>query len=149
MITNIDDGDSAGGGGDGGGDDDDDKFYLCGAVYTCRCKSMRMRNLVIFLYIIVHMSVYVCMYRHICVRIWLCHACPYVYILRLYVLYDYVQRCEDTFSVELLYIDESYYCLYFINSASTLPQTGTQPPLQCQSPSDLLRIIAFQSNDGI
>ena len=36
--------------------------------------------------------------------------CPYVYILRVYVLYDYVQRCQDTVSVELRYINQIYYC---------------------------------------
>ena len=29
----------------------------------------------------------------------------YVHILHLYVRYDYVQRCEDTVSVELRYIN--------------------------------------------
>ena len=46
------------------------------------------------------------------------HICPYVYILRLYVLYEYVQRCEDTVSVELRYInsiyDYDYYYYYII-----------------------------------
>ena len=46
------------------------------------------------------------MFRHVCVFIiWLFHVSSYVHILHLYVRYDYVQRCEDTVSVELRYIN--------------------------------------------
>ena len=33
------------------------------------------------------------------------HVCSYVHILHLYVLYDDVQRCEDTVSIKLHYIN--------------------------------------------
>ena len=33
------------------------------------------------------------------------HVCSYVHELHLYVLYDYVQRCEDTVIVELRYVN--------------------------------------------
>ena len=36
-----------------------------------------------------------------------------MHILHLYVRYDYVQRCEDTVSVELRYINFIYYYYYY------------------------------------
>ena len=36
-----------------------------------------------------------------------------MHILHLYVCYDYVQRCEDTVSVELRYINYIYYYYYY------------------------------------
>ena len=45
------------------------------------------------------------MCRHVYVYLWLFHVSSYVHILHLYVRYDYVQRCEDTVSVELHYIN--------------------------------------------
>ena len=36
-----------------------------------------------------------------------------MHILHLYVLCDYVQRCEGTISVELRYINEIYYYYYY------------------------------------
>ena len=48
----------------------------------------------------VYVSVYVYMCRHV-----LFHVCLYVHILNLYVLYDYVQRCEGTVSVNLRFVN--------------------------------------------
>ena len=50
----------------------------------------------------VHIYVQTC----ICVWLWMImYGRAYVHIMRLYVLYDYVQCCEDTVSVELCYIN--------------------------------------------
>ena len=38
------------------------------------------------------------------------HVCPYVYVMHLYVLYDYVQHCKDTTGVELLVISRFTSC---------------------------------------
>ena len=48
------------------------------------------------------MYVYVYMCRHVYMSM---NVCPCVHISRLYVLHDYVQRCEDTVSVEWRYIN--------------------------------------------
>ena len=46
------------------------------------------------------------MCRHVYVYLYdLFHVSSYVHMLHLYVCYDYVQRCEDTVSVELRYIN--------------------------------------------
>ena len=42
------------------------------------------------------------------------HVCSYVHILHLYVLYYYVQRCEDTVSVELRYINQIFFFIIII-----------------------------------
>ena len=44
-----------------------------------------------------------CVDMHICMNVF--HVCSYVHISHLYVLNDYVQRCEDTVSVKLRYIN--------------------------------------------
>ena len=45
----------------------------------------------------------------LCVDMYMCIymivSCKFMYILHLYVHYDYVQCCEDTISVELGYIN--------------------------------------------
>ena len=54
-----------------------------------------------------------CRCMHTCVDMYMCvnfmfheYDCfMYVHILRLHVLYDYVQRCDDIDNVELLYIN--------------------------------------------
>ena len=52
----------------------------------------------------VHVLVYVYMCRHVYVYEYdLLTVFSYVHILHLYGRYDYVQCCEDTVSVELLY----------------------------------------------
>ena len=68
------------------------------------------------MYISVHVPVCVYVCRHVYVYEYDFYVCPYVYILRLHVLYDYVQHCEDTVSVELPYMNKIYYyccCCYY------------------------------------
>ena len=45
-----------------------------------------------------------CVDMYVCI-IWLFHASSYVLILHLCVRYDYVQRCEDTVSIEMRYMN--------------------------------------------
>ena len=42
------------------------------------------------------------------------HVCSYEHILHLYVLYDCVQRCEDTVSVELRDMNEIFFIIMII-----------------------------------
>ena len=58
----------------------------------------------IYTFVRVSLSVYVYGCRHMCMNM-IVQVCPYVHILCLCVLYDYVQRCEDTVSVGLHYIN--------------------------------------------
>ena len=65
----------------------------------------------------------VCIYIYICVEMYMCmnmivQVCPYVHILRLYVLYDYVQRCEETISIEFRCINW-IYCTSKASSSSS------------------------------
>ena len=53
----------------------------------------------------VYLYMWRCMCRQVYVYLWLFGVRSYVHIFHLYVRYDYVQRCEDTVSVELRYIN--------------------------------------------
>ena len=46
-----------------------------------------------------------CVDMYMCMNMIVSCMSTYVHILHLYVLYDYVQRCEGTVSVELNYIN--------------------------------------------
>ena len=65
-----------------------------------------MGNLVkmfLYIYTCVGVCIYVC--RHVCVHEYDCLVYSYVHILCLHVVYDCVQRCDDTVSVEMCYIN--------------------------------------------
>ena len=60
----------------------------------------------------------VCVFMCMHVYVYMIVSC--MFILHLYVHYDYVQHCEDTVSVKLHYINYIYYYYYQISTVDSL-----------------------------
>ena len=72
-------------------------------VYSVKVYEYGQSCFYVYTYLYMRRCICICVDMYMCMNMF--HACPYVYIYCVYILYDYVQRCGDTVSVELRYIN--------------------------------------------